>query len=89
MVMVEREGATSAESIHDASVIMRARKLHSALLVSDSYHMLRLEMLARRAGILGFRAPATTPIDKTPKLRWRYILKESVVFPVTALVGGK
>jgi uncharacterized SAM-binding protein YcdF (DUF218 family) len=87
-ILVERQGVTSAESVSAAAALMRANGLQSALIVSDSYHMLRLELLARRAGILPYRAPARTPIDKSPR-RWRYVLRESMLFPATALLGGK
>lgn len=88
MIMVERKGVTSRESVAGAARLMRAKGLRSALVVSDSYHMLRLELLTRRAGITPYRAPARTPIDKS-RDRWRYVLRESVIFPATALMGAK
>jgi len=87
-IMVERRGQTSAESVSAAATLMRSNGLKSALVVSDSYHMLRLELLTRRAGIQPYRAPARSPIDKS-RNRWRYVLRESVLFPATALLGGK
>lgn len=88
-IMVERHGVTSAESVAAAAALMRAKGLRTALVVSDSYHMLRVELLARRAGIRPFRAPAASPIDRARRQRWRYVLRESVLFPATALLGGK
>ena len=87
-IMVDRRGQTSAESVAEAAQLMRERGLRSALMVSDSYHMLRVELLARRAGLQPYRAPAATPIDKSRR-RWRYVLRESFLFPATALLGGK
>jgi uncharacterized SAM-binding protein YcdF (DUF218 family) len=87
-ILVERKGVTSAESVAEAAALMRANQLKTALIVSDAYHMLRVELLARRAGIQPYRAPAPTPIDKS-KNRWRYVLRESAIFPATALLGGK
>jgi uncharacterized SAM-binding protein YcdF (DUF218 family) len=87
-ILVERKGVTSAESVAAAAMLMRANELKTALVVSDAYHMLRVELLARRAGIQPYRAPAPTPIDKS-KNRWRYVLRESAIFPATALLGGK
>ncbi len=88
VIMVERKGLTSAQSVTAAAALMRSARLRSALIVSDSYHMLRLELLARRAGVRPFRAPAVTPIDSSPR-RWRYVLRESFIFPATALLGAK
>lgn len=88
-ILVERDGRTSSESVAAAAVLMREHDLRTALLVSDSYHMLRLELLARRAGIEPYRAPAPgSPIDRASAIRRRYILRESVLFPVTAVVGA-
>ena len=90
MVMVERRGVTSAESVGAAAALMRANVLHSALVVSDSYHMMRLELLVRRAGIRPYRAPAPRgPIDRNKRQSMRYIARESVLFPATALLGGR
>ena len=88
-ILVERHGVTSAESVSAAAVLMRAKGLRSALIVSDSYHMMRVELLARRAGIRPYRAPASSPIDRAQRQRMRYVLRESVLFPATALLGGK
>jgi uncharacterized SAM-binding protein YcdF (DUF218 family) len=88
-ILVERRGATSAQSVSAAAALMRARGLRSALMVSDPFHMLRLELLARRAGIRPYRAPvARTEFVAGGRLRWRYVLRESVVFPATVVVGG-
>jgi uncharacterized SAM-binding protein YcdF (DUF218 family) len=88
-VLVERKGLTSAESMTAAAALMRASGLHSAIIVSDSYHMLRVELLARQSGIKPYRAPApNSPIDRAPAERWRYIMRESLLFPATALMSA-
>lgn len=90
VILVEREGATSAESMANAAALMRREGLVSALIVSDSYHMLRLELLARRLGIRPYRAPApSAPIDRSGAERRRYVLRESVLFPAEAILGGR
>ena len=90
VVLVERRGETSAQSVVAAASLMHAHQLASALIVSDSYHMLRLELLARRAGIYTRRAPTPgAPIDQDRRLRWKYLLSESIYFPATALLGGR
>ena len=90
VILVERQGATSAESMGYAAALMRANDLRSALVVSDSYHMMRLDVLARRSGIRPWRAPTPdAPIDRTRGTRWQYVLRESILFPATALLGGR
>lgn len=90
-IMTERDGLTSAQSVRAAGALMAAAGLESALLVSDSYHMMRLEVLARRSHIVPYRAPAANaPIDAASgRKRWEYVLRESVLFPATTVLGGR
>jgi len=89
-MLVEREGATSAASMTAAALLMQEHNLTTALIVSDSYHMLRLELLARRLGIRAYRAPApAAPIDRSAGERRRYVLRESILFPAQAVLGGQ
>lgn len=90
-IMTERDGLTSAQSVRAAAALMRSAGLESALLVSDSYHMIRLEVLARRSHIVPYRAPAANaPIDAASRrTRLEYVLRESVLFPATTVLGGR
>lgn len=88
-ILVDREGATSAASVDAAAVLMKANGLETALIVSDSYHMLRLVLLARRAGIRPYRAPAPGPIDQDRATHRRYVLRESVLVPAQAILNGR
>ena len=90
-IMTERDGLTSAQSVRAAAALMRSAGLESALLVSDSYHMMRLEVLARRSHIVPYRAPAANaPIDAASRrTRLEYVLRESVLFPATTVLGGR
>jgi uncharacterized SAM-binding protein YcdF (DUF218 family) len=90
VILVENRGRTSAESIGEAARILRDSSLASALLVSDPFHMLRLEMLARRGGFEGRRAPVPRgPIERNASLTLRYVLRESVLAPIAALQGPR
>ena len=90
-IMTERDGLSSAQSVRAAAALMQSAGLESALIVSDSYHMMRLELLARRSHIVPYRAPAANaPIDAASRgRRWEYLLRESVLFPATAVLGGR
>ena len=90
-IMTERDGLSSAQSVRAAAALMASAGLESALIVSDSYHMMRLELLARRSHIVPYRAPAANaPIDAASRSkRWEYVLRESVLFPATAVLGGR
>jgi len=63
-ILVEDEGRTTLESLAAVAGILRDRDLHSALLVSDRTHMLRVLRIARDQGITGFGSPTTSsPVD--------------------------
>lgn len=87
-ILVEGEGSTSAESVRAAAALLHDRGLDRALLVSDPFHMLRLDLLARRAGMRPYRAPAPDSPISSRGLRWRYVLRESLILPVAVLAGG-
>lgn len=89
-MLVDRRSETSAESVGAAARLMRERGLRSALLVSDPFHMLRLEVLARRAGLRPYRAPAReSPIAPGTPLHLRYVLRETALVPGALLFGPK
>lgn len=89
-MLVDRRSETSAESVGAAARLLRERGLRSALLVSDPFHMLRLEVLARRAGLRALRAPAPgSPIAAGTPLHLRYILRETALVPAAFLLGPK
>jgi uncharacterized SAM-binding protein YcdF (DUF218 family) len=89
VILVDRLGATSEASVDAAAILMKANGLHTALIVSDSYHMLRLELLARRAGIRPYRAPAPGPIDEDRSTHRRYVLRETLLLPAQAILRGR
>lgn len=56
------------------------------LLVSDGFHMLRLEIIARRLGLIPFTSPAPgSPIRSNPRRNAGYLLAEGFKVPVTWL----
>jgi uncharacterized SAM-binding protein YcdF (DUF218 family) len=86
-ILVENTGRTTRESLEAVSVMMRHRNLNSAILVSDSFHMLRLSVLAQSLGFTSYTSPtSTSPISANRMQMIRYVLSESVKAPV-ALVA--
>ncbi len=89
VVYAERMGVSSALSVREAAAIMRGLGMRRALVVSDAFHMLRLELLALRSGLRPYAAPTPmSRIEAAPDARWRFVLRESLAFPATALLGG-
>ncbi len=90
VVYAEKSGVSSALSVREAAAILRGLGLRRTLVVSDAFHMLRLELLALRAGIRPYAAPTPmSRIESDPEARWRYVLRESLAFPPTALLGAR
>ncbi|HET7321949.1 MAG TPA: YdcF family protein, partial [Longimicrobiaceae bacterium] len=88
-VLTERAGLSSDESMHTVARIMDRHDLHSAVLVSDRFHMLRLRILAAQLGIRGFSSPTpTSPILPNSPTEWKHVVRESFIIPYTLLGGG-
>jgi uncharacterized SAM-binding protein YcdF (DUF218 family) len=86
-ILTERSGLRSAESMQAVARLMRQRGLHTALLVSDPFHMLRLRVLAFRVGVRAYSSPTrTSPISEERGVEWRHMVRESVGLPL-ALLG--
>jgi uncharacterized SAM-binding protein YcdF (DUF218 family) len=86
-ILLENEGRTSAQSLRAAIDLLHARGLRSAVVVSDPFHMLRLEVLGRRYGIDPYTSPAL-PASGAEHLvrRWGDLLIESIKAPLALLV---
>jgi uncharacterized SAM-binding protein YcdF (DUF218 family) len=90
-ILLENHGRTTTASLHAASAIMREHSLERAILVSDPFHMLRLQILARGLGMESVTSPTrTSPISANRTQALTYVLSESIKVPATvvlALVG--
>jgi uncharacterized SAM-binding protein YcdF (DUF218 family) len=87
-ILVESHGRTTMESMKAAALLMDGYGLDSAILVSDPFHMLRLDILARQQGLHPFTSPTrTSPISANRRQWWGYVVSESVKVPLTLLLG--
>lgn len=86
-IFLEHEGRTTEQSLGAVADIMRERRMRSAILVSDPFHMLRLHILARRFGLVALTSPTpTSPISANRGQAVGYVLSESVKVPLTVLL---
>jgi uncharacterized SAM-binding protein YcdF (DUF218 family) len=87
-ILVETESHSTSESLESVAAMMHARKLQRAILVSDPFHMLRLQILAKRYELESFTSPTkTSPISANRNERIWYVLSESVKVPMTLLLS--
>lgn len=85
-ILLETSGRTTSESMRAVAAVMRAHGLRTAVFVSDPFHLLRLRILARRAGIVAYTSPtATSPISANREKAWSYTLTESFKVPLSFL----
>ena len=87
-ILLENEGRTTEASVQAVSGIMEEEQLERAILVSDPFHMLRLQILAKRYGVESVTSPTrTSPISANRLETLAYVMSESVKVPATILLG--
>ena len=87
-ILLENEGRTTEASIEAVADIMEEKKLERAIFVSDPFHMLRLQILAKRYGVKSVTSPTrTSPISANRLEALAYVMSESVKVPATIMLG--
>ena len=89
-LLLESEGRTTLASLRAAARLLRDREATPprVLLVSDPFHMLRLDLLARLEGLHPLASPTrTSPISATGAVL-EYMLRESVAIPADLMLQG-
>jgi uncharacterized SAM-binding protein YcdF (DUF218 family) len=82
-VVMQPQGRSTAASMSAVADWLGSRGFHSAVLVSDPFHMLRLRLEARRTGLKVYTSPTeTSPISDNPGLELEYLAAEAVKVPV-------
>ena len=90
-VVLDDQSHSTEENLANAKAIMDARGWHSALIVSDPFHLLRAELMARDLGIEAYGSGAShSPTYTAPQLRAWYTTREAVAlvwYYTTRVVG--
>lgn len=100
MILLEPAGRTSLASVEGAAQLLHAQRAAlpaavrdtlsarpSVLLVSDPFHMLRLEVLARLHGLRPLPSPTrTSPISANRAVAVEYMLRESIALPTDVML---
>jgi uncharacterized SAM-binding protein YcdF (DUF218 family) len=88
-VLTEAQSRTTAESMRGVAALMNDHRVRDAILVSDPFHMLRLEILSRRLGLTTYSSPTrTSPISASREASWRHLLGESFKVLYTIVMGA-
>jgi uncharacterized SAM-binding protein YcdF (DUF218 family) len=89
-ILLETTGRTTQESLRSVATLLRSRNEESVILVSDPFHMLRLDILARRFGLVPYTSPTrTSPISANTGETWRYYMNESLKIPFVLIMERK
>jgi uncharacterized SAM-binding protein YcdF (DUF218 family) len=87
VILLETTGRTTRESLRSVATMLRARDERRVVLVSDPFHMLRLDILARRFGLVPYTSPTrTSPISSNTGEAWRYYITESLKIPFVLIM---
>jgi uncharacterized SAM-binding protein YcdF (DUF218 family) len=76
-IIVETEGATTVESTAMAGEIMHRMGLHSAIVVSDGYHIYRVKRMLEFRGLEVYGSPRKDQAAGSVRERWNY-LKQAI-----------
>ena len=76
-LIAETQGDNTEESVHRVATILRANAMHSALLVSDAYHLYRAKQMMTHEGMQVYVSPRPGSIPRTVFGRWMAALRES------------
>lgn len=79
-IIVEPQGATTAQSVDAAAEIMRRMNLHSCIVVSDGYHIYRVKRLLEAKGITVYGSPRPGAGSFTPVALWWLYFRQAIGF---------
>jgi uncharacterized SAM-binding protein YcdF (DUF218 family) len=87
-MMLEKEGRSTEESLDGVARLMGEHDIDRVILVSDPFHMLRLQILAWRHALHAVPSPTrTSPISANRTEAMGYIMGESVKVPFTLAIA--
>ena len=79
-ILIETVSRNTIENLDQAAALMRARKLHRAIVVSDPLHMSRALRICNNIGIVCLGSPTPTSRYRSVDTRWRFLLNEVYFF---------
>ena len=85
-ILQENTGSTTRESLIGVRDIMKARGLHSVLIVTDPYHSLRSRLIAQDLGLVAYVSPTRTSPLRGASAVSRHV-REALGVAVAHLIG--
>src|SRR3954451_3093776 len=84
-ILVEPEGATTAQSLEAAAEIMLRMNFHSCIVVSDGYHIYRIKSFLQNRNIRVFGSPRPSARKTRPAQRHWLYFRQAVAFALWKL----
>ena len=82
------EGVDTLQSMQDVAAVFRQRGWHSAVLVTDPWHVMRAERMADDSGMDATSSPTRQgPAVQTRTTQFRYIMRETAAYLLYRLTG--
>lgn len=72
-ITVEGEGESTAQSVAAVAQIMERMDLHSAIVVSDGYHIYRVKKMLQSRGVQVYGSPRPSVLPGGWRERWLYL----------------
>jgi uncharacterized SAM-binding protein YcdF (DUF218 family) len=72
-ILVEPEGASTAESTTAVAEMMRRMGMRTCLVVSDGYHIYRAKRMLERRGLRAYGSPRPSPAGGSAGQWWLYL----------------
>jgi len=73
VIIVEGEGDSTAETVLAVAEIMRRMGMHSAILVSDGYHIFRSKKILQGEGLTVYGSPRPHTSNQGWRDNWQYV----------------
>jgi uncharacterized SAM-binding protein YcdF (DUF218 family) len=88
-MLVETKGRSTDESLDGVAHLMHSANLDNAIMVSDPFHMLRLQILSWQHGLQVSGSPTrTSPISANRSEALTYVMSESIKVPASLVLVG-
>ena len=87
-IITEQGSGSTRDSIRAAAALMQSKGWKSALVVSDGFHLFRLQRIFKDEGIVAYTSPAPdSPIEIASGQRFLYSLREVLLFSAYRLLN--
>ena len=86
-ILIEETSTITFYNILNAKMIMHENYLHSALIVSDPYHMKRAMHMCDKLGVQSYPSPTLTTMYRSRKTKFQFLCKEVINFWAYYLIG--